>query len=112
MSDLSPRHFTQKIQVDGQFNVTVTTSPGKERFEAGDLVTLTSDSDDTTIEFTETSPFAEIPAKQSRTIGKSSGPYEILDTPKQPNHFDCGRHKDGKFDRWGGGGGTPSGSGL
>ena len=104
-------HFTQKIHLDTAGNVTVTTNPAKERFEAGDMVTLVSDRDSTTIEYTTTSPFAEIPAKKPTQVGRSYGPHRIIETPKRPNHFDCGEQKAGKFEKWSGGGGTPSGGG-
>jgi hypothetical protein len=104
-------HFTQKIHLDAAGNVTVTTNPPKQRFEAGDMVTLVSDRDSTTIKYTTTSPFAEIPAKQVTPVGRSSGPHRIIETRKQSNHFDCGEQKAGEFVRWSGGGGTPSGGG-
>jgi hypothetical protein len=82
--------------------------------EKGDTVTFKSNDAGTMIKYTATSPFASIPAKTKRNVGKTKkGPFEVTSVPPRRkvvvHHFDC---LDGTGNPWGGrGNGTPVGGG-
>lgn len=75
--------------------------------QPSDQVTFTSNDANAAIQYTETSPFAEIPAGKPFLVGLSAGPFTVVDNPGE-HHFDCGKTNGGGFSPWGQGGNTPS----
>src|SRR5271165_3909019 len=73
----------------------------------GDQVTFTSNHANAAIQYTETSPFAEILAGKTFLVGLHAGPFAVLDNPGE-HHFDCGETNSGGFSAWGQGANTPS----